>query len=124
MTNAIMDSKLTLGTIVALVPVVAILFGIDSRYLVADEGREQMQEIRAEHKKAIEDVQYELDFNYSKIRIGLAEIRVERYQDKLDELLLLPELELHHEQQIQLLERGIFKYQEIIDRERGIIGTE
>lgn len=120
MSNAIMDSKLTLGTIIALVPLVVAFFVIDSRYLHADMGAQMIQEIRVEQKKASKVLGDKLDFNYSRMRIDLAEIRVERYQDKLDGLILIPagERQLHQQQEILIIERTITKYQDIIDRER------
>ena len=126
MTSPVMDSKLTLGTVIAILPLVGALFFIDSRYLAADEGRAAIKAIKDGQQEAVEQIQADLDNNYGKLRIGLAELRIEGYQLRLDDLLLLPDdpiQNLYRTRQIQILERGIERYEEIINRERRLTGS-
>jgi hypothetical protein len=126
-TPTLMTTKLTLGSIVALFPLVGALFLVDSRYLSADDVvhiTDQLDTIEANQTTAAIKVGHELDYNYAKLRIGLAEIRVELYQDKLDSILLMPEDEItdYHRKRVVVLERGVAKYEKIIEKDSDIMG--
>lgn len=119
----VMTSKLTLGSIIALFPLVAAMFAIDSHYISTDEVdviNKNVQTIADNQMQATLDVSKQVEDNGAHMRIGLAEIRIELYQERLDNLVLMPPEDVtdYHKKRRVVLERQVVKYQKNIDLDR------
>tara|TARA_R110000787_G_scaffold171566_1_gene284181 strand:- start:649 stop:1050 length:402 start_codon:yes stop_codon:yes gene_type:complete len=122
----IITSKLTLGSIIALIPLVGVMFAIDSRYISTDEVvviNENVQTIADDQMQATMDVSKQVKDIGAHMRIGLAEIRIELYQERLDNLTLMPTEDFtdYHRKRKVVLERGVAKYEKIIDLDTRLL---
>ena len=119
----VMTSKLTQGRIIALFPLVAAMFAIDAHYISTDEVdviNKNVQTIADNQMQATLEVSKQVEDNGAQMRIGLAEIRIELYQERLDNLVLMPPAEVtdYHKKRRVVLERQVVKYQKNIDLDR------